>query len=100
MKSRPNCRRVLVYSGTVNVHERKWNSLKKDPYFEALEWSEMFARARKFYAHYEAVLEGDVGAPDFAKKQTEVGRTRQILESGSSHRSKADRKRGVGDTNV
>lgn len=100
MKSRPNCRRVLVYGGTVNIPPNKWKSLQKDADLELLEWSEMFARARSFYSHYAAVLEGDASAAGFATKKTEVTRTRLILESGSAHRSRADRKRGVGDSDA
>jgi hypothetical protein len=98
MKARPNCRRVLVYGDTVNVPPRKWAAVLKDPDFEAITWSELFARARRFYSHYEAVLEGDVSAEGFASKKTEIIRTRQILESDSSHRSRKDRQRGVGDS--
>lgn len=100
MRSRSNCRRVLVYGGTVNIPERKWKTMTADVDFEPLEWSAMFARARSFYAHYEAVLEGDTGAPGFKAKETEVTRTREILDSGSSHRSSSDRRRGVGDSDA
>jgi len=100
MRSRPKCRRVLVYGGTVNIPARKWEDMKDASDFESLEWSAMFARARSFYAHYEAVLEGDITAPGFASKKTEVSRTRQILESGSSHRSADDRKRGLGESDA
>jgi len=100
MRSRPNCRRVLVYGGAVNIPEEKWKVLKEAQDFEPLEWSAMFARASSFYAHYEAVLEGDVGATGFASKKTEVTRTREILDTGSSYRSKDDPKRGVGESDA
>jgi histidine kinase/DNA gyrase B/HSP90-like ATPase len=98
MKARPNCRRVLVYGGTVNIPPQKWDELLKAQDFQALTWGEMFARARAFYAHYEAVLSGDATAEGFVSKEAEVARTRQILESGSSHRSAEDRKRGLGES--
>jgi hypothetical protein len=100
MRSRPNCRRVLVYGGVVNIPKNKWKSTREASDFEPLEWSAMFARASRFYAHYEAVLEGDIGATGFASKKTEVTRTREILGTGSSHRSKDDRKRGVGESDA
>ena len=100
MRSRPKCRRVLVYGGTVNFADEKWESMREASDFEPLEWSAMFARASSFYAHYEAVLEGDIGAPGFTAKKTEVTRTREILEAGSSRRSRDDRKRGVGDSDA
>ena len=98
MRARPKCRRVLVYGGTVNIPPGKWEEMKSSADFEALEWSAMFARARSFYAHYQAVLEGDVSAAGFSSKKIEVTRTRQILDSGSSHRSAGDRARGVGES--
>ncbi len=100
MRAHPNCRRVLVYGGTVNIPDEKWESMKEASDFEPLEWSAMFARASSFYSHYEAVLEGDVGATGFASKKTEVTRTRAILETGSSHRSRTDRSRGVGESDA
>ncbi|TAN44206.1 MAG: hypothetical protein EPN22_06885 [Nitrospirae bacterium] len=100
MRSRKNCRRVLVYGGTVNIPEEKWNEIISGELFEALEWSQMFTRAKRFYSHYQAVLEGDIIAPGFRGKEIEVARTREILETGSSHRSKEDRGRGVGSSDV
>ena len=64
----------------------------------ALTWADMFARAKTFYSHYESILDGDVVSPGFRSKEIEVARTRSILETRSSHRSKEDRKRGLGDT--
>lgn len=60
----------------------------------------MFARARRFYSHYQAVLEGDVTAEGFRSKEVEVARTRQIVDSGSAHRATSDRGRGVGSSDV
>lgn len=100
MRARSNCRRVLVYGGTVNVPEKKWDEIKTAKDFEALEWSTMFARAKQFYSHYQAVLEGDIGAEGFRTKEIEVARTRQILETQSSQRSAEDRKRGVGSSDL
>lgn len=100
MKSRPNCRQVLVYGGTVNIPENKWSEIKNSKDFEALEWSAMFARAKRFYSHYQAVLEGDISGEGFQSKKIEVARTKQILETNSTHRSAEDRKRGVGNYDV
>lgn len=98
MKAYPNCKTVLVYGGPVNIPLQKWASMQEDEGFEAVEWNVLFSRTRSFYAHYEAVLEGDISAPGFTSKKTEVTRTREILDTGSSHRKPEDRKRGVGDT--
>ncbi len=96
MRSRNNCRRVLVYGGTVNIPPEKWEKMVAADDFETLTWKDMFSRAKAFYSHYHGVLEGDVSAPGFQNKSIEVSRTRQILKSDSSHRSKDDRSRGLG----
>ena len=74
--------------------------MKQVKSFHAMTWAQLFSRAKGYYSHYEAVLEGDVGAEGFRNKEIEVARTRQILESGSAHRSKDDRERGVGSSDV
>lgn len=98
MKARKNCRRVLVFGDTVNIPPQKWEEMKASDDFEALTWGEMFGRARAFYSHYEAVLDGDVTAEGFQSKKDEVAHTRRVIQSGSSHRSPEDRNRGVGSS--
>lgn len=98
MKVYVNCLQMLVYGGTVNIIQQKWDSKKEAKDFEAIEWSQLFSRARTFYSHYESVLNGDVMAQGFRDKQIEVARTREILKSGTSYRSSADRKRGLGSS--
>ena len=100
MKAHENCRRVLVYGGTANIPPSKWGKMQSADDFEAMTWSQMFARAKTFYSHYEAVLEGDVASPDFHSKEVEVARTRAIVETGSAHRSEEDRSRGVGSSDA
>jgi len=98
MKSRENCMRVLVYGNTVNIPEKKWMEMTGADDFEALPWSKLFKRAKSFYSHYEAILSGNVTDDGFHRKVVEVARTREIIETGSSHRGPEDRKRGIGDT--
>ncbi|QYZ78902.1 hypothetical protein E2N92_05415 [Methanofollis formosanus] len=100
MKAREPCRRVLVYGGNVNIPQSKWEEMKSADDFEALEWSKMFKRARTFYTHYEGVLSGDVTSGEFQSKKVEIARTRAILDRGSAHRSKEDRIRGLGSSDV
>lgn len=100
MRARKNCRRVLVYAGTVNIPDTKWAEMVVARDFEALTWSEMFTRAKSFYSHYEAVLNGDVLSEGFQSKKIEVARTREIIEKDSSYRSAEDRKRGVGSSDT
>lgn len=96
MKTREKCKRVLVYGGNVNIATAKWEEMQKSSDLEIMTWSKMFKRAKSFYQHYESLLNGDVSASGFQAKKDEVVRTREILESGTAHRSKADRDRGVG----
>jgi len=98
MKSRGSCRRVLVYGGTVNIPDKKWEKMRSTDDFEALTWSDLFIRASSFYSHYQAVLEGDVASDGFLRKKVEVARTREIIERGSSHRASTDRSRGIGNS--
>jgi len=100
MRARENCKRVLVYAGSVNIHSIKWAQMQEAKDFEVLQWSQMFTRAKTFYSHYEAVLNGDVMAESFQSKRIEVARTRAIIDNGSSHRSVVDRKRGLGESDV
>jgi len=100
MKARPTCRRILVYGGSVNINPKKWDSMTKADDFEALEWSTVFSRAKSFYSHYESILNGNATAEGFRIKEVEVARTRMILDGNSSHRSAADRERGVGSSEV
>ncbi len=100
MRAYGDCKKVLVYGGHVAFPEGRWTVMKDAADFEALTWDEMFARAKRFYSHYEAVLLGDVGAEGFQSKRVEVARTREIIERGSSHRSAEDRERGVGDSHA
>lgn len=100
MRARENCRRVLVYAGTVNIPQHKWEQMQDADDFEALLWSRMFARAKSFYSHYEAVLNGDVSAEGFQSKKIEVARTREIINKDSSYRSSEDRRRGLGSSDA
>jgi len=100
MKARPNCRRVLVYSGNVNIPNKKWLQMLEADDFDAIPWSNIFARAKSFYSHYEAILNGDANAEGFISKKIEVARTRDIIEKGTSHRSDEDRRRGLGNSDI
>lgn len=64
-----------------------------------LTWREIQKRARVYYEHYRAILEGDVESVYFAKKQKEVARTRQVLQAGA-YRGQERRKDGVGPQDV
>ncbi|WP_166827348.1 ATP-binding protein [Thalassoroseus pseudoceratinae] len=98
MRAHENCQRVLVYGGKIDVPKVKWDEYLKQETFKVLTWTELFRRAKMFYEHYRAVLEGDFENSYFLAKQKEVARTRHILETDSSHRSAEDRAGGVGES--
>jgi cation transport regulator ChaC len=87
---------VMLCGGTVDVsdsYKQMWADRNDG---EIAPWSRVYDKVRQYYEHYRAILEGDVSHADFAKKETEVAQTRQILESGTVHREQAARKEGLG----
>ena len=96
-RAHPECRKVLIYGGNVNVQDNIWENRLRADDFEALTWSDMFKRAKTFYEHYRAVLDADISSPGFSVKQREVARTREIMKTGSAYRGER-RKAGLGDT--
>ncbi|MDI6099239.1 ATP-binding protein [Actinoplanes sp. NEAU-A12] len=63
---------------------------------ELLTWAEIHARAKSFYEHYRAVLEGDVDDSGFGRKASEIARTRNVLTSGA-YRGPTERSVGLGN---
>jgi hypothetical protein len=66
---------------------------------ELLTWREIQSRARTYYEHYRAILEGDVQNVHFGRKEKEVARTREVLESGA-YRGVQRRREGVGPQDI
>ncbi|MFJ6856839.1 ATP-binding protein [Streptomyces werraensis] len=66
---------------------------------ELLTWRGIQSRARTYYEHYRAILEGDVQNVHFGRKEKEVARTREVLESGA-YRGVQRRREGVGPQDV
>jgi hypothetical protein len=64
-----------------------------------LSWQGIQTRARIYYDHYRAILEGDVEHAQFSKKEKEVARTRDVLAKGA-YRGVALRKKGIGPQDV
>jgi hypothetical protein len=81
-----------------------WATAKADwegrPELDLMEWSEVRQRTRNFYEQYRAVLEADVEHRDFLGMQSEVARTREILETGSTYRGSEARSEGLGSQYV
>jgi hypothetical protein len=87
---------VIVYGGNENMSVSTVASWKAKPDILFLTWAGIFARAKAYYEHYRAVLEGDVANGGFHRKKTEVAATRSMLQSGKMHRTPEQRKEGLG----
>jgi hypothetical protein len=70
-----------VFISTKNFNERQ--STIDDQPVTNLSWAEIHDRTKAYYEHYRAVLEQDTTNPEFARKATELARTREVLESGA-----------------
>lgn len=64
-----------------------------------LTWQGIQTRARIYYDHYRAILEGDVQHAQFGKKEQEVARTRDVLANGA-YRGVERRQEGVGPQDI
>lgn len=91
-RERRSIRMVLIGSGNFNFDESSW---RERPDIDLVRWSDAHQRARDYYEHYRAVLEGEAEHRDFHEAQREVQRTREVLET-SSYRGPARRREGLG----
>ena len=80
---------LFIHGRDVKVSPEVLSTFEQNPNFEMREWNRLFERTRRTYEHYRAVLEGSVDDPNFAIKEEEVRRTRQLLEQGMHRDSKA-----------
>ena len=80
---------VLIFGGEFD-HEFRRDDI------ELLVWSEIHKRTRSYYEHYRAVLEGAINDPSFARKASELGRTREIDRTGTTYRGPERRRKGLG----
>ncbi|MEU4244875.1 hypothetical protein [Actinoplanes sp. NPDC026619] len=89
---------VITGSGyTLSGTARKGWQERDD--IELLTWAEIHARAKSFYEHYRAVLEGDVDDSGFGRKASEIARTRNVLASGA-YRGSDVRSAGLGNQDL
>jgi hypothetical protein len=87
---------VMLCGGTIDVspsYRQNWEE-REDGTIAT--WNYVYDKVRQYYEHYRAILESDVAHPDFAKKEVEIARTRQILDAGTVHRDPSARKAGLG----
>lgn len=85
---------IFICGREVKVSKEILEGYERSSNFEIRNWNRLFEHTRRTYKHYRAVLEGAVDDPDFAAKQEELARTRQMLEHGI-HRDAAARARGI-----
>ena len=92
---------MLIYGKTLNVSDKLVESWESSDYKQLVKWQNLVDRAKKYYEHYRVLLQGDISDVGFARKQTEVVQTRQVLNRGSVYRGPVDRETGLGiqDTN-
>lgn len=96
-RAEPNIHMVLISGGNFAFDHSSWEE-RED--MDLLTWDEVHTRARTYYEHYRAVLEGDVDSRDFADRGREVQRTREIVDSGVVWRGKKRRAEGLGPQSV
>lgn len=66
---------------------------------ELVTWRDIHERTRIYYEHYRAVLQGDTDNQHFDRKEREVARTRQVLQTGA-YRGPERRAAGLGPQDV
>jgi hypothetical protein len=86
-------KKVLVSNGVYNFSFDRTD-------IEDLRWDLIQERTRSFYEHYRAVLEGRIDDPGFNRKENELHRTREVIESGTVWRGKGRRRAGLGPQDV
>jgi hypothetical protein len=65
---------------------------------ELLKWADIHERASRHYAHYKAILEGDVSDDHFSRKVREVQMTRSVIQAGTAYRDRQERADGLGSS--
>ena len=91
-RERRPIRMVLMSGGNFNFDESSW---RERPDIDLVRWSDAHARARNYYEHYRAILEGEAAHRTFHEGEQEVQRTREVLES-TSYRGEKRRREGLG----
>jgi hypothetical protein len=87
---------VMICGGAVNLSKTMRDLWEERPDGEIRTWREVYEKTHAYYAHYRAVLEGDITSVDFSRKAHEVAQTRGILHPGATHRNAASRREGLG----
>jgi hypothetical protein len=90
-KGHSNVEVVIVGSG-FNVSASVRDSWDKRPDAELMEWSKVFERVKRHYEHWRDLLRGDSTGADWQAKEKEVASVRRVLDTGSSYRTKEERK--------
>lgn len=88
---------VMVCGGPIDIKsaETKEAYEKRDD-MKITTWGIICDKVEAHYAHYRAILEGNVEHRDFDERAREVVQTRRVLEIGSVYRGPAARAAGIG----
>jgi hypothetical protein len=90
---------AFISNSNYEINERYRKTWDEREDAELLTWRGIQSRARTYYEHYRAILEGDVQNVHFGRKEKEVARTREVLETGA-YRGLERRREGVGPQDV
>lgn len=91
---------MLIYGKTLNVTSKTQESWQESDYKQLVRWHDLVERAKKYYEHYRVLLLGDINDTGFARKQSEVTQTRQVLLRDSVYRTVEERKEGLGPQDI
>jgi hypothetical protein len=91
---------MLVYGGNLDLSPKKREMYDDRDDLDLVEWRDVYARVKRHYEHYRAVLEGDIAHPGFGKKEAEIRRTRDVRATGSVYRGRERRREGVAPSDV
>lgn len=81
------------------VREQTKHTWLERPDADLTTWREIHERTRVYYEHYRDVLTGDVDGTHFDRKQREIARTRDVLQTGA-YRGPDMRRAGLGNQDV
>ncbi len=99
-KARQYVHMIMICGGNLDVSDETRRNWEEREDGDILTWSQIYEKTSRYYEHYRAVLEGEIEHDDFARKEREVARTRQVLVRGSVYRDQAARAQGLGEQDI
>lgn len=83
-------------SGRYSLRENTLRNWRERDDIDLYTWGEVHERTAKYYRHYKAILDNELGNGDFDRKAREVQMTRSVLKGGTSWRTRDERRTGIG----